>query len=245
MERRNLKLSLQYDGTDYSGWQVQPNGPTIQGLLTEVLTRIEGMPVTVYGAGRTDAGVHANQQVANYFTARTMTCEKFRRAINGNLPRDIRVTNVEQVSADFHARFSAQGKHYRYQVARSEFVSPFDYRYFYHYPYLLDIASMRLAAQFLEGEHDFAAFATACEQETTTRTITGLEIIETGDKLIFEVSGNGFLRHMVRTLVGTLIEVGRGKIAVADMETILQHRDRSKAGPTAPACGLILYRVKY
>jgi len=242
---RNIKLSLEYDGTNYCGWQIQPNGVTIQGVLTEFLNRLEGRPVTLHGAGRTDAGVHALNQVANFFTEKTIPCDKLKRAINGNLPPDIRVREVEEMPMDFHARFSAKGKSYCYQLAVGEIVSPFEYRYFYHYPYKLDLEKMQLGANFLLGTHNFSAFATAPETHSCVRTITRVDVIEKQDQINVQVEGNGFLRYMVRTIVGTLIEVGRCKIAPERIADILESGERSKAGATAPACGLTLLKVNY
>ncbi len=245
MSRRNIKLTLQYDGTNYCGWQIQANGPTIQGLLSNFLARIEGRAVTVYGAGRTDSGVHALAQVANYYTERSLSCDKLKRAINGSLPPDIRVTAVEEVDETFHARFSARQKRYRYQIALGEVMSPFEYRYYYHHPHKLELAAMQLAAQMIVGTHDFAAFATASEIESTTRTLSAVEIEQDGERLICQVRGDGFLRYMVRTIVGTLIEIGRGKLSPEQMNHILLGRLRANAGPTAPACGLTLLGVDY
>lgn len=242
---RNIKLSLQYDGTNYCGWQIQPNGTTIQGLLTDFLTRLEGKPVVLYGAGRTDAGVHALGQVANFFTEKNLPCHKIKRAINGNLPQDIRVAEVEEVAMDFHSRFSAKEKTYQYQLALGEIVSPFQYRYCYHYPYLLDVEKMQLAAKLLIGTHNFAAFATAPDTNSFVRTITEVKIEQQGEQLFFQVSGNGFLRYMVRTIVGTLLDVGRGKITPEKISQILVSAQRSQAGITSPACGLTLMKVHY
>jgi tRNA pseudouridine38-40 synthase len=242
---RNIKLSLQYDGTNYCGWQIQPNGVTIQGILTEFLNRLEGHPITLHGAGRTDSGVHALNQVASFFTEKTIPCHKLKRAINGNLPLDIRVTEVEEMPLDFHARFSAKGKSYSYQLAVGEIVSPFEYRYFYHYPYQLDLEKMQLGAKLLVGTHNFSAFATAPETSSCVRTITMVDVIQKQDQINFQVEGNGFLRYMVRTIVGTLLEVGRGKIAPESIADILQSGERAKAGATAPACGLTLLKVNY
>lgn len=242
---RNLRLTLQYDGTAYAGWQIQPRQPTIQGALTEVLSRIEGRPVQLHGAGRTDAGVHALGQVANYMSAKTITCDQLKRALNASIARDIRVIDVEEVEEGFHARFSAKQKTYRYVVALGETVSPFEYRYVYHYPYSLDIDALRLAASAMIGRHDFAAFATATDIESTTRTVTAIEIFYQPDRLVIEVTGEGFLRYMVRTMVGTLLWVGRGRLAPDGVSEILASRNRSLAGETAPASGLTLVRIDY
>jgi tRNA pseudouridine38-40 synthase len=242
---RNIKLTLEYDGTNYCGWQIQPNGTTIQGILTEALSRLEGEHVTLYGAGRTDAGVHALNQVASFITKKNIPCDKLKRAINGNIAQDIRVKEVEEMPLDFHARFSAKGKSYLYKLAIGEIVSPFEYRYFYHYPHKLNIEKMQLGARFLLGEQDFAAFATAPETHSCIRTITRLDINYKQDQVSFQVEGNGFLRYMVRTIVGTLLEVGRSKISPEEIKIILESRQRSNAGATAPACGLTLLKVEY
>lgn len=242
---RNIKLSLEYDGTNYCGWQIQPNGITIQGIITEFLNRLEAERVTLHGAGRTDAGVHALNQVANFFTKKTIPCDKLKRAINGNLPLDIRVREIEEMPLDFHARFSAVGKSYLYKLAVGETVSPFEYRYFYHYPYKLDVKKMQLGANFLLGTHNFSAFATAPETHSCVRTITSIDIVQKEDKITFLAEGNGFLRYMVRTIVGTLLEVGRNKIPPEYLGNILESCDRSKAGATSPACGLTLLKVHY
>lgn len=242
---RNLRLTLQYDGTDYAGWQTQPHQPTIQGRLTEVLSRIEGKRVQLHGAGRTDAGVHALGQVANYLTAKPIACDRLKRALNASLARDIRVVAVEEVDEGFHARFSAKQKTYRYVIALGETVSPFEYRYVHHHPYKLNLEALRQAALAMIGRHDFAAFATAAGTESTTRTITALEVERQGERLIVEVTGNGFLRYMVRTMVGTLLDVGRGRLQADAIPRILASRDRSLAGETAPASGLTLVKVDY
>jgi tRNA pseudouridine38-40 synthase len=243
---RNIKLLLQYDGSNYSGWQIQHNGTTIQGLLTAALSQIHGQPVKLYGAGRTDAGVHALGQVANFFTNKNLTPPQWQKALNGQLPPDIRVVSVAEVSASFHARFSAIGKHYRYQLCTSATVSPFDYRYYYHYPYALNLAAMEQAASYLLGTHDFAAFATATNKDATVRTLHQLTIISPHpDRLCFQLQGNGFLRYMVRTIVGTLLEVGRQQRPAASIPEILQSQDRRQAGPTAPPQGLFLVAVEY
>lgn len=242
---RNIKLTLQYDGTNYCGWQIQPNGVTIQGLLTDFLSRLEGKHVVLYGAGRTDAGVHAMCQVANFFTEKLLPCSKLKRAINGNLPPDIRVIGVEEVAIDFHSRFSAKQKTYLYQLAVGEVLSPFQYHYFYHYPYPLDLKKMQLATEFLIGTHNFAAFATSPDTDSFVRTLTDVKIEQEGEKISFQVSGNGFLRYMVRTIVGTLLEVGRGKITPEQIAQILASAKRTQSGPTAPAHGLTLLNINY
>ncbi len=224
---------------------MQPHQPTIQGKITEVLSRIEGKRVQLHGAGRTDAGVHALGQVANYLSTKPIACDRLKRALNASLAQDIRVVAVEEVEDGFHARFSAKQKTYRYVIALGETVSPFEYRYVYHYPYRLNLEAFRQAALAMTGRHDFAAFATATEIESTTRTITALEVEQQGERLIVEVTGDGFLRYMVRTMIGTLLDVGRGRLQADAIPHILASRDRRLAGETAPASGLTLVRIDY
>ncbi|MBL8149624.1 MAG: tRNA pseudouridine(38-40) synthase TruA [Blastocatellia bacterium] len=242
---RTLKLTIQYDGTNYSGWQIQPNRPTIQATISEVLSRIENRAVTLHGAGRTDSGVHALGQVASFLSERNMPCSKMLRAINGNLPLDIRIVNVEEVESSFHARFSAKQKTYLYRIVRSEVVSPFDYRYVHHSTYKLDEDEMKRAAALLIGRHDFAAFATATEKEDTVRTLRAVELEFSSDKLNIYVTGDGFLRYMVRTIVGTLLDVGRKKFSYGYIKEILESRSREAASETAPAQGLTLLKIDY
>src|SRR5262249_13500526 len=242
---RNIKLTLQYDGTNYGGWQIQTNRPTIQRLLVDFFNKLQSRSVTLHGAGPPDAGVHALNQTANFQSERSISFMQLRRAVNANLPHDIRVTAAEEVEQDFHARYCAKQKTYIYKIALGEVVSPFEYRYVHHYPYKLDVDSMKTASRALLGTHDFAAFATASEVESTTRTISELTLDRVGDLLILQVTGDGFLRYMVRTIVGTLIEVGRGRIAAEAVKDILVERRRERAGRTAPACGLTLLKIDY
>ncbi|HXG63574.1 MAG TPA: tRNA pseudouridine(38-40) synthase TruA, partial [Blastocatellia bacterium] len=208
---RNIKITIQYDGTNYHGWQVQPNGRTIQGELTRVLSLLDHRPVTVHGAGRTDAGVHAEGQVASFRLERDFEPLALRAAINGNLDPDIRVTAVEFVEDSFHARFSARCKTYRYQIVTGDVVSPFEYRYVHHHRGALDVEEMRRAASMLIGTHDFSAFAAAdSEAGDRVRALYRLDLESQDNKIIILAEANGFLRYMVRTIVGTLIEVGRG-----------------------------------
>lgn len=242
----NIKLTIQYDGTDYHGWQIQPNGRTIQGELTRVLSLLEHRPVTIYGAGRTDAGVHAEGQVANFFTQREVNLRQLRDAINGNLDRDIRIVHSELVSDAFNARCSAKAKTYRYRICNAEVVSPFVYRYVHQYRARLEIDRMRMAASELVGTHDFSAFTVAdADVEDHVRTVSRLEVDASGGEIVIIVAGDGFLRYMVRTIAGTLIDVGRGKRTEGSVGEALLSCDRSNAGPTAPACGLTLVRVDY
>ena len=243
---RNVKITLQYDGTDYNGWQIQPGGRTIQGELTRALSLLDQRHVTVHGAGRTDAGVHAEGQVASFKLERDFETRELRDATNGNLDRDIRVIAVEFVPDSFHARLSARLKTYCYRIWTADVVSPFVRRYVHHYRGPLDIEEMQRAAQLLAGRHDFRAFTvTASDAEGSIRTIQRVDISEEENSLAIFVSADGFLRYMVRTIAGTLIDVGRGRIPVISVAEALSSRDRGLAGPTAPACGLTLFRVDY
>jgi tRNA pseudouridine38-40 synthase len=246
---RTLKLTLQYDGTDYVGWQRQSNGVSVQGVLEDALAPIEGAPVTVHGAGRTDAGVHALGQVASV----TLTCDiaepTLARALNAVLPVDVRVLAVEAMDETFHARFSSRAKTYEYRIVNAPLVSVFLQRYVWHVPQPLDIEAMRTAAGPLVGTHDFAGFqGSGANVATTERTILALDVEDGGGfdlPLVIRVSGDGFLRHMVRTIAGTLVEVGIGRWDPWTLLAVLESRDRTQAGPTAPAKGLFLAGVAY
>ena len=250
---RTLKLTLQYDGTDYVGWQRQAAGTSIQGLLEDALRPIEKAAVTVHGAGRTDAGVHALGQVASIVLASSIEPGTLMRALNAVLPADVRVIAAEVVADDFHARFSASGKRYRYRVLNGAAGCPFEHRYVWQVAQPLDREAMASAAVRLEGRHDFSAFAAAGGATTTNeRTITRIRVDSgplawpaPGPLVTFEVEGDGFLRHMVRNIVGTLVDVGLGRSSPSDVAGILASRDRSRAGITAPASGLFLVEVLY
>jgi tRNA pseudouridine38-40 synthase len=246
---RTLKLTVQYDGSAYVGWQRQAEGVSIQGLLEDALQPIEGSPVAVHGAGRTDAGVHAFGQVASVRLTASIDEPTLRRALNAVLPPDVRVSAVEQAADDFHARFSARGKLYEYQIVNAPFVSPFLYRYAWHIIPELDLDAMRAGASALVGRHDFAAFQGAGSSAATTeRTIERLQWERAGgpvQQLTLRVQGDGFLRHMVRNIAGTLVEVGLDRWPPSRVAEILASRDRTQAGPTAPAHGLFLVRVDY
>lgn len=242
----NFKITIQYDGTDYHGWQLQANGRTIQGELTRVLSLLNGREVTVHGAGRTDAGVHAEGQVASFILDRSFEPPLLRDAINGNLNHDIRVVEAEQVDEAFHARFAAKAKFYRYRIWNGAVVPPFVCRYVYHYRDRLDVEAMRVAAAPLVGTHDFSAFTSAgSETEERVRTLTRVDVVEKGSEIWIEVEGAGFLRYMVRTIAGTLIEVGRGRCEASTITGVLESRDRNSAGATVSAAGLTLIRVGY
>jgi tRNA pseudouridine38-40 synthase len=243
---RTLKLTLQYDGTDYAGWQRQPNGVSVQELVERALEPIEGHPVTVVGAGRTDAGVHALAQVASVDIESGIETAAIGRALNATLPADVRVTAAEEAPAGFNARFSATGKAYEYRIWTGPFVPPFERRYVWHVPQPLDIDRMREAAASLVGTHDFSAFrAAGSDVATSERTIHDLRIAADGARVTISVSGNGFLRHMVRSIAGTLVEVGLGRRPAPSVSAALASRERAQAGPTAPARGLFLVRVEY
>lgn len=244
-----LKLTLQYDGTHYVGWQRQTEGTSIQGLLEAALQPLAGAPVTVHGAGRTDAGVHALGQVASVTMATTLDGGTLVRALNAVLPPDVRVTAVEDAPAEFHARFSATGKVYEYRIVNAPVVSPFIQRYAWHVIPPLDVGAMRQASAALVGRHDFASFqAAGSSTHTSVRTLRRLEFVAGGGPdtpTVMRVEGDGFLRHMVRTIAGTLVEVGLGRRLPDAAASILAARDRTVAGPTAPAHGLFLVRVLY
>jgi tRNA pseudouridine38-40 synthase len=249
---RNLKLTLSYDGSDFAGWQVQPDLPTVQGLLASAIGRITGEKVLPQGSGRTDAGVHALAQVANFATESSVPTANFAKALNDILPAAVRVTGVENVPPDFHARKSARGKTYRYRIYRREICPPFLARYVWHYPYRLDEAAMSRAAEVVEGEHDFTSFAAVDpergrdgESVSNVRQVFSSVWERRGDELVYTVSGSGFLHHMVRNLVGTFILVGKGTLSVEDLRCVVEARDRSAGGATAPASGLWLAKVEY
>jgi tRNA pseudouridine38-40 synthase len=242
---RTLRLLIAYDGTRFVGWQRQAEGESIQGLLEDALAPIEGAPVTVHGAGRTDAGVHALGQVASIRVANRHDPATLLRAVNARLPADIRVLSVDEVDADFHARFSARSKRYRYQIRLSPIANPFDRAFTWHVPEPLDVESVRAAAALLVGRHDFGAFRSAgSETSGTVRTVTRSELM-LDELLVYEISGNGFLRHMVRAIVGTLVEVGRGARTPGNITELLHGGTRADAGRTAPAHGLHLVAVDY
>jgi tRNA pseudouridine38-40 synthase len=246
---RTLKITVEYDGTNYVGWQRQAAGTSIQGLVEDALEPIAGTHVTVHGAGRTDAGVHALAQVASVSFPGAHDSLAVARALNAVLPADVRVLSVEDVAADFHARFLAVGKTYEYRIVNAPIVSPFLVRYAWHITHRLDVGAMKSAAAHLIGIHDFAAFQGAgSDVVSSERTIHAVEW-QNGrghdEPLVIRLRGDGFLRHMVRNIVGTLVEVGVGRWPPERMFEILASRDRSQAGATAPAHGLFLVGVEY
>jgi tRNA pseudouridine38-40 synthase len=249
---RNMKLVLAYDGTDFSGWQVQPDAATIQGTLASAIGRITGEKVLPQGSGRTDAGVHALAQVATFVIESPIPAENLVKALNDVLPAAIRIFQAGEAPLEFHARKSARAKIYRYRIYREAVCPPFLARYVWHYPYPLDESAMQCAAELIVGEHDFTSFAAVdpergCEEETISNVRKIFESVweETGDELTYTVRGNGFLHHMVRNLVGTFVLVGKGTLHPEEITRILQARSRSAAGATAPASGLFLVQVEY
>ena len=260
---RPLRLTLAYDGTPFVGWQRQAQGVSIQGLVEEALARIEGRAVTVTGAGRTDAGVHALGQVAGVSLVNPIEPAVLRRALNAALPPEVRVIDVCAVGPSFHARYSAQSKTYRYLIVNGPLATPFEWRYAWHVAGHLHTDRMIAAAALFEGEHDFAAFrATGSTVRSTVRCVyrSAMSLEPTAAeetpwafpveragvrRLVYEVSANGFLRHMVRAIVGTLVEIGAGRREPDSILRALSSGDRAHAGPTAPACGLCLVRVDY
>ena len=247
---RNIKLVLAYDGTDFRGWQVQPDATSIQGTLASAIGRITGENVLPQGSGRTDAGVHALAQVASFVTASPIPAANLVVALNDLLPPSIRVMDAAEVSPDFHARKSARAKTYRYRIFRGDICPPPQARYVWHYPYPLDEAAMITAAGALVGEHDFTSFAAVDPERdeqpaSNVRSIFSSTWERQGDELFYAVLGNGFLHHMVRNLVGTFILVGKGTLKPDGVKEILEARRRSAAGATAPASGLWLVSVEY
>jgi tRNA pseudouridine38-40 synthase len=250
---RYFKLTIAYDGTDFHGWQFQNGKPTVQGEIVSVLRRLTQENVQLYGAGRTDAGVHALGQVGSFRTQSPLSAAGFQRALNALLPQAIRIVGAEETGPVFNARWSAIGKVYRYRIYRGKVVPPFLWRYVLHYPFPLDEDAMRDAAARFVGLHDFSAFAASSGSEDgekerdMQREIYSTELQRTEDReeLWFTIHGRSFLRYMVRKMVGTLLEIGRGKLTPADIEKLYELKDRSKAGPTVPPQGLFMVRVEH
>ena len=263
-----FKITLAYDGSDFVGWQRQASGVSIQGLIEDALRELDGRDVPVIGAGRTDAGVHALGQVASFSLERVIEAGVLQRAVNARMPDSVRVTRVELAAPAFHARFDAREKTYRYRIWNAAVISPFERKYAWHIPERLDVDAMCAAAQLVEGRHDFAAFQAAgnatktteravhssvitSKSQTTVSSLSGVELRDLrggvcgGALILYDITGDGFLRHMVRNIVGTLVEIGRGRRPPAWMREVVESRDRAAAGPTAPAHGLFLVRVTY
>lgn len=243
---RNIILVLEYDGTDFAGFQVQPSGRTVQGVLQEALERLTGQPVKVIGAGRTDAGVHARGQVANFRTESGIPADRFAPALNGCLPPDLRVLESREGPPDFHARYRAKSKTYEYLIYRRKEGAVLQRDRALVLTSEQDLKAMRAAAEYLAGSHSFKSFcASHSGVKRFVRTIQSLDIEEEGDWMRLTVTADGFLYHMVRNIVGTLLLVGGGKLKPADVREIILAEDRSRAGPTAPAQGLYLVRIEY
>jgi tRNA pseudouridine38-40 synthase len=257
---RNLKLILSYDGADFAGWQVQPGLTTVQGTLASAIGRLTGANVLPQGSGRTDAGVHALAQVASFATASPIPPENWLRALNDILPASVRVLEATEATSGFHARKSARAKTYRYRIYREAICPPFLARYVWHYPYPLDESLMSAAAAVVEGEHDFTSFAAVDPERvermaaansdengktTNIRTIFSSAWAREGGELTYTVRGTGFLHHMVRNLIGSFLLVGKGTVSRDELRRILEARERTAAGPTAPASGLYLVAVEY
>jgi tRNA pseudouridine38-40 synthase len=249
---RNLKMILSYDGAEFFGWQVQPDAVTVQGTLASAIGRLTGENVLPQASGRTDSGVHALAQVVTFVTESPVPTENFVKALNDILPASVRVLEVSEVSPKFHARHSARAKTYRYRIYRGAICPPFLARYVWHYPYPLDEEAMARAAGLVVGEKDFTSFAAVDpergrdgEPVSNVRTIFSSCWERMGEEFVYTVRGSGFLHHMVRNLVGTFILVGRGTLQVDDLIGIIEARNRSAAGATAPGCGLCLVSVEY
>jgi len=240
---RRIRFTFSYDGTAYHGWQIQPGVPTIQAAVESAISILEGSHVNVDASGRTDSGVHALAQVAAFTIKNPIPTDNLVRAMNRLLPGDIRVLEAAETNESFHPRFDAIAKTYEYRILRSEICPPFDRLYVYHHPYPLDVERMIEAAPLLEGEHDFTCYATSDESDvlgrSKVRTIFSSKLYREGDRVIYRVRGSGFLKHMVRNIVGVLLEVGKGNLAPGDL---FIPRD---PGPTAPARGLFLISVEY
>ena len=243
---KRVMLTVAYDGTNYHGWQIQPNGETIEGILNGCLSELLNEKIEVVGASRTDSGVHAMGNVAVFDTESPIPADKISYALNRSLPEDIRIQKSEEVPADFHPRRCSSRKTYEYRIYCAPFPMPTK-RLYAHYTYApMNVDLMSQAAAYLLGKHDFKSFCSAEAQvETTVRQIDSIEVLAEGREIVIRVSGRGFLYNMVRIIAGTLLEIGRGYIAPQEMEKILEAKNRQAAGPTAPACGLMLVKIEY
>lgn len=246
MNKRNIKLTLEYDGTNYYGWQKQPDATSVEEMLEKAIAKITKEEVNVTGSGRTDSRVHAMGQVANFYTDSKIPSEKFALALNSMLPKDISVKKSEEVSLDFHSRYDAIGKEYKYVIYNSKTRSPLKRNFAYHVNYDLDRKAMKTALNYFLGEHDFCGFmSTGSSIKGTVRTISYVNFVEDGDTLELTFRGNGFLYNMVRIIVGTVVDVGIGKIDKNSIADIIESKERNRAGHTAPPEGLYLSRVFY
>ncbi len=241
---QNYLMVLIYDGTDFHGWQRQPKKRTIQGTLEDALARIARKKVSVIGAGRTDAGVHARGQVAHFKAVLRLKDEELQKALNALLPEDLRVTGLKKAAPEFHARRDAKAKVYQYRILQAREIDPFIVRYVLHWPYPLNLARMRKAARLFQREGDFSGFSSN-RLLYPVRKVTRSEIKKKGDEILYTIEAGGFLRYMVRTIVGTILEVGRGRVALEQIEEIFRKKQRTLSSPTAPAKGLCLMKVVY
>ncbi|MCK5450424.1 MAG: tRNA pseudouridine(38-40) synthase TruA [Candidatus Omnitrophica bacterium] len=243
---RNIKLTISYDGTKFKGWQVQKNGRTVQEEIEKAIKRVFGKTSRIHGAGRTDSGVHAKGQVAHFKTSYDIPTRNIPPALNRVLPDSIVIIEAEEVSLNFHSRFDAKSKIYKYYIINTDHRDPFSAKYSWRVPYTLNMALMKREADVLEGEHDFKSFQASDKTERTSiREIRYVRVIKKNSKIIIEIKGNGFLYNMVRNIVGTLIDIGRGHLPPGSMKKILKAKDRTQAGPTAPAKGLFLMKIEY
>jgi tRNA pseudouridine38-40 synthase len=246
LTKRNIRLTIAFEGSAYHGWQIQQSAPTVQGFISQAIAKITGEKVSVIGSGRTDSGTHARGLVANFLTASRLAPTQMVRALNAMLPRDIRILSARRATYEFHARRDAVAKTYRYQIYLGPILPPHLAREYFHYPYPIDTGLMSKAARMFSGEHDFTSFAKTREDcPSAVRHIYRCELRRIGRRLLFTVEGSGFLHHMVRNMVGTLLEVGRGNISMDRFRDLFVERDRRRAGFTAPAHGLILLKVRY
>lgn len=246
MDKKRVRLTVAYDGTNYHGWQIQNNGVTIESELNKALCDLLQEEIQVIGASRTDSGVHALGNIAVFDTTSRMPAEKVSYALNQRLPEDIRIQCSEEVAADWHPRYCESRKTYEYRIYRGQFPVPTKRLYSLFSYHTFDVAKMQAAAGYLVGEHDFKSFCQIGAQvQSTVRTLYQAEVEEQGDDLVIRVCGNGFLYNMVRIIAGTLMEVGQGKRSPEDVQTILEAKDRAAAGPTAPAHGLTLIRYEF
>ena len=245
-EKKRVRLTVAYDGTNYHGWQIQNNGITIESELNRCLTDLLQEPVEVIGASRTDSGVHALGNIAVFDTTSRMPAEKISYALNQRLPEDIRIQLSEEVEPDFHPRYCDSEKTYEYRILNRKFPVPTERLYSYFYHYKLDVDKMKEATSYLIGRHDFASFCgSGAQVKTTIRTVTSMDVWRDGDMVTIRISGTGFLYNMVRIISGTLIEIGNGQYPPERMDKILKACDRGAAGPTAPAQGLTLMGIEF
>ena len=243
---RNIKLTIEYDGKDFNGWQKQPNKLNIQGEIEKAIENITGEKVELIASGRTDAGVHAMGQVANFKTNSNMPIEKIPIAINSQVKNSIRIQNAEEVDENFHSRFNCKKKTYRYVIDNSKYGSAIYRNISYHMPIKLDVEEMKKAIKYFEGEHDFKAFkSSGTSSKSSVRTIYKADIITEGTNIAIDLTGNGFLYNMVRIIAGTLLDVGLGKIKADEIPEIIESKDRNRAGKTLPPQGLMLLGVEY